>query len=113
MRGDDFLLDDREEDLDLVQPGRVDRGVDHDRVRVGLAEPVDSGLAAMVRAVVHDDEHAGRAPWGTYSCSTRTIRPGAAGSVAWIRSRAWMDGLASNDRIRSPGPSGSPWGKPW
>ena len=29
---DHFLLDDGEEDLDLVQPGRVQRGVDHDRI---------------------------------------------------------------------------------
>jgi len=36
------------------------RGVDHDRVRVRLAEPVDGGLAAVVRAVVRDDEQAGR-----------------------------------------------------
>ena len=33
------------------------RGVDHDRVRVSLAEPVGGGIAAVVRAVVHDDEH--------------------------------------------------------
>src|ERR1035437_673808 len=42
------------------------------------------------------------APWRTYSCSTRTIRPGAAGSGAWIRSRAWVGGPASDDRIRAP-----------
>ena len=35
------------------------------------------------------------APWRTYSCSTRTGLPGAAGKVSWIRPRAWMDGLAS------------------
>src|SRR6185437_3328756 len=45
---------------DLVQPGRMDRGVDHDRVRVGPGQPADGGLAAVVRAVVHDDEHPGR-----------------------------------------------------
>ena len=48
VRGDDFLLDDGEEDLDLVQPGRVQRGVDHDRVRVRFGEPFDGGLAAVV-----------------------------------------------------------------
>ena len=34
--------------------------------------------------------------------------PGAGGKVAWMRPRAWMDGLASKDKILSPGPSGSP-----
>ena len=50
-----------------------------------------------------------RAPWRTYSCSTRTGLPRAAGTVGWQRPRAWMDGLASTDRIRSPGRSGLPW----
>jgi hypothetical protein len=45
---------------DLIQPGRVDRGVDHDRVRAGLGQPVDGGLAAVVGAVARDDEHPGR-----------------------------------------------------
>ena len=36
-----------------------------------------------------------RAPWRTYSCSTRTGLPGAAGAVGWQRPRAWMEGLAS------------------
>jgi hypothetical protein len=49
-----------EKKIYLVQPGCMDRGVDHDRVRVRPGEPVDRGLAAVVRAVVHDDEHAGR-----------------------------------------------------
>ena len=40
VRGDGFLLDDGEEDLgDLVQPRGVQRGVDHDRVRVCLGHP--------------------------------------------------------------------------
>src|SRR5271169_2719743 len=44
----DFLLDDGEEDLDLVQPRGVYRGVDHDGVRVGSGQPGDGGLAAVV-----------------------------------------------------------------
>ena len=40
------------------------RRVDHDRVRVGVAQPVDGCLAAVVGAVVHDDEHSGRAGVG-------------------------------------------------
>ncbi len=35
------------------------------------------------------------APPLTYSGSTRTGLPGAAGAVGWHRLRAWMDGLAS------------------
>ena len=37
-----------EKKIDLVQPGRVHRGVDHDRVRVRLGQPADRGLAAVV-----------------------------------------------------------------
>jgi len=33
---------------DLVQPGGVDGGVDHDRVRVRAGQPADRGLAAVV-----------------------------------------------------------------
>ena len=32
----------------LVQPGGVDRGVDHDGVRPGVTQPLDGGLAAVV-----------------------------------------------------------------
>src|SRR5262249_14971189 len=38
-RRQQLALDDAEEDLDLVQPGGVDGGVDQDQVRVALAEP--------------------------------------------------------------------------
>jgi hypothetical protein len=44
----------------LVQPGRVHRGADHDRVRVRLGQPADGGLAAVIRAVTGDDEDPGR-----------------------------------------------------
>jgi hypothetical protein len=44
---EDFALDDREVDLDLVEPGGVDRGVDHDRVREPCREAVGRGLAAV------------------------------------------------------------------
>ena len=33
---------------DLVQPGRVHRGVDHDGVGVGPGQPADGGLAAVI-----------------------------------------------------------------
>ncbi len=51
-------MDDREVDLHLVQPGGVDGGVHHDRVRELGGEPVAGGLAAVGGAVVHDPEHA-------------------------------------------------------
>ena len=38
--GEDFLLDDGKDDLHLVQPRCVHWRVDHDRVRVSVAEPV-------------------------------------------------------------------------
>ena len=50
-----------------------------------------------------------KAPWRTYSCSTRTGVPRAAGMVGRQRPRAWMEGLASTDKIRSPGCNGVPW----
>src|ERR1700689_481606 len=56
-----FLLDDGEEDLDLVQPGGVDGGVDHDGVGHG-GEAATGGLAAGGGAVAGDDEDAGRLP---------------------------------------------------
>jgi hypothetical protein len=37
-----------EKKISLVQPGRVQRGVDHDGVRVRLGKPADGGLAAVV-----------------------------------------------------------------
>jgi len=52
-----FPLDNREVDLYLVQPGRVHRGVNYDRIRVLLGESVDRGLSAMGGSVVHDPEH--------------------------------------------------------
>ena len=55
--GDDFALDDREDDLDLVQPGGVDGQVDEPQVGPGALEAVDRGLAAVAAAVVDDPEH--------------------------------------------------------
>jgi hypothetical protein len=52
-----FPLDDGEVDLYLIQPGRVHRGVHHDRVGVLLGESVDRGLSAMGGPVVHDPKH--------------------------------------------------------
>ncbi|MPN19512.1 hypothetical protein SDC9_166883 [bioreactor metagenome] len=52
-----FTGEDGEVDFDLVEPGRVDRSVDHDRVRVSLLQPDLSGHTSVRRAVVHDPEH--------------------------------------------------------
>ena len=54
---EEFALDHGEVDLDLVEPGRMDGGVDHDRVREGVGEPGCCGPAAVGGAVVDDPEH--------------------------------------------------------
>ena len=56
--GDGFALQDREVDLDLVEPGRVDGQVDQDRVGPGLASCGRSRPAGVGGAVVDDPEHA-------------------------------------------------------
>ena len=43
VRGKRFALDDREVQLDLVEPGGVDRQVDQPGVRPGLLHPLDRG----------------------------------------------------------------------
>ena len=56
--GDGGVLDHREVDLDLVQPGGVDRGVNEDQVRPAVLEAVDRRLPAVRGAVIDDPEHA-------------------------------------------------------
>ncbi len=51
-------MDNGEVHLGLVEPGRVDRGVDEHEVRPGALETVDAALAAVRGAVVDDHEHA-------------------------------------------------------
>jgi hypothetical protein len=58
VRIEDLSLNDREVDLNLVEPARVDRSVDEDGVGPFGAEAVDSFLAPMSGAVVHDPEDA-------------------------------------------------------
>ena len=55
---EDLSLNDREIDLDLVEPTGVDGSVDEDRVGPFGAEAVDGLLASMSGAVVHDPEDA-------------------------------------------------------
>ena len=45
--GDDFSADDGEDDLDLVQPGGVNRQVDEPQVGPGALETADRGLTAV------------------------------------------------------------------
>jgi hypothetical protein len=45
--GQRLALQDRERDLDLVQPRGVDRQVDQARVLVGVLEPGDRALAGV------------------------------------------------------------------
>ncbi len=54
----DFSLNDREIDLDLVEPTGVDGSVDEDRVGPFGAEAFDRFLAPMSGTVVHDPEDA-------------------------------------------------------
>ena len=55
---EDLPLHDREIDFDLIEPTGVDRSVDEDRVGPFGAEAVDSFLATMSGAVVHNPEDA-------------------------------------------------------
>ncbi len=73
--------------------------------------PVVAGVAAAGTCPVCTSRTASRAtaPARSYSCSTRIGWPRAGGLAGWQRLRAWMEGLASTDKIRSPGPSRLPW----
>ena len=54
------------------------------------------------------------APLRSYVCSTRCPRePGAGGSVAWMRARAWIEGFSSAQITNSPGCSSFPSQRPW
>src|SRR6266481_2806682 len=52
VRGQEFALDDRKVDLDLVEPGGVDGQVDQVQGGPGALEPAGRGLAAVAAAVV-------------------------------------------------------------
>ncbi len=55
-RGEGFALEDREVDLDLVQPARVSGQVHENEVGEALVQPAGGTLAAMDGAAVHDPE---------------------------------------------------------
>jgi len=54
VRREDFSLDDREIDFDLVEPTGVDRSVDEDGIRPFVAQTFYGLVAAMGGTVVHD-----------------------------------------------------------
>jgi len=54
VRRENFSLNDREIDLDLIEPTGMDGSVDEDHIRPLVAQTFDSLLAAMSRTVVHD-----------------------------------------------------------
>ena len=53
VRREDFSLDNREIDFDLVEPTGVDRSVDEDGIGPFVAQALDGLLAPMGRTVVH------------------------------------------------------------
>jgi hypothetical protein len=53
-RRQDLALDDREVDLDLIEPTRVDRSMDHGYCWMGSLEPLNGGCASVGRPIVHD-----------------------------------------------------------
>ena len=55
-----FALDDREVDLNLVQPTGMNGCVDRDDGRPLFLKAPDARLASVGRAVVHDPKHPGR-----------------------------------------------------
>jgi hypothetical protein len=57
-RGQCFALQDREVDLDLIEPGGMYGQVHQDEVRPRGLEPLNTGFAGVAGAVVHDPEHA-------------------------------------------------------
>src|SRR6516162_686189 len=62
--GENFSLNDRQVDLDLVEPTGMDRGVDQNGVGPLGAEPVGGLLPAMSRTIVHDPEDPAGGPIG-------------------------------------------------
>src|SRR5487761_805381 len=62
--GEHLSLQDREEDLDLIQPAGVKRKVDESEVAIRCLQPLDRPRAAVGRAVVDDPEDSlGRTIW--------------------------------------------------
>ena len=59
-RSEEFALDDRKVDFDLIEPTGVDRRMDQNDIGPLGAEPVGRWLTAMGGTIVSDQEHATR-----------------------------------------------------
>ena len=73
-----LALDDREVDLQLVEPARVDRRVDDAGGGPLPAEPVDAAPATMDGRVVHDPEHSPRTVvgWSRHDLGDEVVEVG-------------------------------------
>src|ERR1035437_7196119 len=56
--GQDFPLDDREVNLDLVEPTGMDGAMDHPEIGVTVLQAFHTALAPVGGAIVHDPEDA-------------------------------------------------------
>src|SRR5215210_1966872 len=56
--GQNLALEHREVDLDLIEPGGMNRKVQEPQIRPGALQALDGGFTSMGGAVVHDPEHA-------------------------------------------------------
>jgi hypothetical protein len=76
VRGEYLPLHQREIDLDLIEPTRMNWRMKQDQVRVSLGQASDCGLSTMRRAVVDHPEDAFRGTVGlvTHDLSDRTDR---------------------------------------
>src|SRR5437016_2053395 len=54
--GQDLSLDDREVNLDLVEPTGMDGAMDHTEIRVTTLQALHTALASVGGAIVHDPE---------------------------------------------------------
>src|SRR5271166_5836905 len=57
IRGQDFSLNDREVDLHLIQPTRMNRRMDQESLTVSLTQPPNRRLTAVRGTVIHDPEN--------------------------------------------------------
>jgi hypothetical protein len=117
IRGEDLSLNDREVDLDRIEPTGVGRGVDEDCMGPLGVEAVGSPLAPMDGAVAHDPEdaprglvgllvhafvneaiHCGDAIWGLTTTEdlgaveipSHQVGPDAAAPILVFHSRGWV-----------------------
>jgi hypothetical protein len=63
-RREQLALNDREVDLDLIEPTGMNRRVNQNDVRPSGAEAPSGAPTTVAGAVIHDEEHAARRPVG-------------------------------------------------